>query len=138
MSVIVRANEAMQWESPPPEDPTVENHRFMSLMFERDITPTRSMAAGIVTLPPGQEQTRLSIHEGEEIYYVLQGKGEIVLNGEVYPIEKDMAVYITPGTRHRARNTGDEEMKLYFVNCPSVFGDVGAYKEFMKDWRQVR
>ena len=106
MSVVVKADQSIQWESPAPDDPSVHNHRFMSLMFERDITPTRSMAAGVVTLPPGQEQTRLSIHEGEEIYYVLQGKGEIVLDDEVYPIEKDTAVYITPGTRHRARNTG--------------------------------
>ncbi len=138
MSVVVRADDAMQWESPPPEDSSVQSHRFMSLMFERDITPTKSMAAGVVTLPPGQEQTRLSIHEGEEIYYVLEGKGEIILDDEVHPVEEGTAVYITPGTRHRARNTGDEIMRLYFVNCPSVFGAVGAYKDFMKDWKQVR
>ena len=138
MSVVVRADEAIQWESPPPADPSVQDHRFMSLMFERDITPTRSMAAGVVTIPAGQEQTRLSIHEGEEIYYILEGKGEIILNDEVHQVEKDMAVYITPGTKHRARNTGDGVMKLYYVNCPSVFGDVGEYKKFMKDWKQVR
>lgn len=139
MSVVVKADEAMQWESPPPDDSSVQDHRFMSLMFERDITPTKSMSAGVVTLPPGQEQTRLSIHEdGEEIYFVLEGKGEFILDDEVHQIEKHTAIYITPGTRHRARNTGDEVMKLYFVNCPSVFGAVGAYKDFMKNWTKVR
>lgn len=139
MSVIVKADESIQWESPPPEDSSVQDHRFMSLMFERDITPTKSMSAGIVTLPPGQEQTRLSIHpDGEEIYFVLEGKGEFILDDEAHPIEPHTAIYITPGTRHRARNTGDETMRLYFVNCPSVFGPVEGYKEFMKTWTQVR
>ena len=134
MKEVVKASEAIEWESPD----GAPNHRYMSLMFERDITPTKSMAAGIVTLPPGQEQQKLSIHEdGEEIYYVLQGKGQFVLNDKVVDVEKDMAVYVTPGTKHRAINTGDEDMKIYYVNCPSVFGTVGQYKEWMKDWKKV-
>jgi mannose-6-phosphate isomerase-like protein (cupin superfamily) len=139
MSVVVKSDEALQWESPPNEDPSVQDHRFMSLLFERDITPTKSMSAGIVTLPPGQEQTRLSCHDdGEEIYFVLEGRGEFVLGDEVHPIEQGTAIYVTPGTRHRARNTGDAVMKLYFVNCPSVFGPIEGYKEFMKTWKKIR
>ena len=134
MKDVVKASEAMQWESPdaPP------NHRYMSLMFERDITPTKNIAAGIVTLPPGQEQHKLSIHEGEEIYFVMEGKGQFVLNDRVVEIERDTAVYVAPGTKHRAMNKGDREMKLYFVNTPPVFGPVGGYKDFMKDWKRVR
>ena len=132
MKVVVKAGEAMEWHSPPPHD------RSMSLMFERDITPTINMAAGIVTLAPGEEQQKLSVHEGEEIYYVLQGKGRFVLDDQEYKIEQDTAIYVAPGTKHRARNTGDEKMRLYYVNTPPVFGPVGAYKEFMKDWHRVR
>jgi mannose-6-phosphate isomerase-like protein (cupin superfamily) len=138
MSYVVKTKEAMEWESPPNDDPSVQDHRYMSLMFERDITPTKSMAAGVVTISAGQEQTKLSTHEGEEIYFVLEGTGEFVLNDEIYPIEKDTAVYVSPGTKHRARNTDDTVMRLLFVNCPSVFGPVGGYHEFMKQWKRVR
>ncbi len=110
----------------------------MSLMFERDITPTVNIAAGIVTLPPGQEQQKLSVHEGEEIYFVLEGTGQFVLNDRVVDIEKDTAVYVAPGTKHRAINTGQDEMRLYFVDTPPVFGRVGGYKDFMKEWTKVR
>ena len=134
MSDVMKANEALKWESPP-SDKT--DHRYMSLLFERDITPTRNICAGIVTIDPGQEQTRLSIHEGEEIYFVLKGKGQFVLDDRVEAIEKDTAIYVKPGTRHRAINIGDSVMRLYFENSPPVFGEVGAYKEFMKDWKQV-
>ena len=134
MSDVMKANEALKWESPP-SDKT--DHRYMSLLFERDITPTRNICAGIVTIDPGQEQTRLSIHEGEEIYFVLKGKGQFVLDDRVEAIEKDTAIYVKPGTRHRAINIGDSVMRLYFENSPPVFGEVGAYKEFMKGWKQV-
>jgi mannose-6-phosphate isomerase-like protein (cupin superfamily) len=110
----------------------------MGLMFERDITPTANIAAGIVILPAGEEQTKLSVHEGEEIYYVVRGTGQFVLDERVVDVEQGTAVYIAPGVGHRAINTGDEEMELYWVNTPPVFGPVGAYRDLMKDWERIR
>jgi len=129
---VVKASEALEWEAPAP------HQRRMSLMFERDITPTVNLAAGIVTLPPGQEQQKLSVHEGEEIYYILQGKGQFVLDDRIVEVQKDTAVYVAPGTKHRAINTGGGQMRLYFVNTPPVFGAVGGYMDFVKGWKQVR
>ena len=132
---VVKMSDAMCWEIQEP-DP---NHRFMGLMFERDITPTKTMAAGFVILPPKQEQAKLSAHQGEEeVYFVLKGKGKFVLDDEVVEVEQGTAVYIEPGCRHRAINSGDDEMRLFWVNAPSVFGPVGGYKEFAKNWKQVR
>ena len=37
-----------------------------------------------------------------EVYYVLEGEGQIELNGSLHPIRPGMAVMIRPGTRHRA------------------------------------
>ena len=129
---VVKIGAETQWHSPPPHD------RYMSLLFERDITPTTSMAAGVVTLPPGQAQHKLSVHDGEEMYLILQGRVRFVLDDQEYDVEKHTAVYIAPGTRHRAYNTGDEDMLMYFVNCPSCFGPVGGYEQFMKEWTRVR
>ena len=35
-------------------------------------------------------------------------------------------------------NIGDEDLILYFVDSPSVFGEVGAYQEFTKNWNKIR
>ena len=129
---VVKVGSEMQWHSPAPHD------RYMSLLFERDITPTTRMAAGVVTLRPGQAQQKLSVHEGEEIYMILQGRGRFVLDDKEYEVEKHTAVYVGPGVKHRAYNTGDEDMLMYFVNCPSCFGPVGGYEDFMKEWTRVR
>jgi mannose-6-phosphate isomerase-like protein (cupin superfamily) len=132
---VVRMDEAMTWEIPEPEP----NHRFMGILFERDVTPTSNLAAGFVILPPGQEQRKLSTHEGaEEVYFVVQGKGRFILDDETVDVEQGTAVYISPGCRHRAINTGDEELRLLWVNTPPVFGPQGAYKELVKDWKRVR
>lgn len=103
--MVARLDESMTWEIPEPEP----NHRFMGLMFERDITPTKNLAAGFVILPTRQEQRKLSAHEGvEEVYFVAQGKGTFVLNDEAINVERGTAVYVAPGCRHRIINTGEE------------------------------
>jgi mannose-6-phosphate isomerase-like protein (cupin superfamily) len=132
MKDVVNTNECMLWKAPLP------HRRCMGLMFERDITPTANIAAGIVILPPGEEQTKLSVHEGEEIYYVVRGTGQFVLDERVVDVEQGTAVYIAPGVGHRAINTGDEEIELYWVNTPPVFGPVGSYRDLMKDWERIR
>jgi mannose-6-phosphate isomerase-like protein (cupin superfamily) len=132
---VVKMSEAMLWEIPDPEP----NHRYMGIMFERDITPTANLAGGFVILPPKQEQQRLSVHEGqEEVYFVAKGKGRFVLDDEAVDVDQGTAVYIRPGCRHRAINTGDEDMVLFYVNTPPVFGPVGAYKELTKNWKRIR
>ena len=132
---VATLDESMRWEIPEPEP----NHRFMGLMFERDITPTKNLAAGFVILPARQEQRKLSAHEGiEEVYFVAQGKGRFVLNDEAIDVERGSAVYVAPGSRHRVINTGDEEMQLFWVNTPSVFGPIGGYLDAVKNWRRVK
>ncbi len=37
-----------------------------------------------------------------ELYYILEGEGEIELDGERHPIRPGVAVLIKPGCRHRA------------------------------------
>jgi oxalate decarboxylase/phosphoglucose isomerase-like protein (cupin superfamily) len=133
MNNIVKINEAMTWESPEP------HRRWMTLIFERDITPTKQMSAGLVTLPVGQEQTKLSYHpEGEEIYFVLQGSARFQLDEDYADVESNTAVYVPPGMGHRAINTGEGELILYWVNSPSVFGPVKGYEQVVEGWKRVR
>ena len=86
----------------------------------------------------GKKQIKLSVHEGEEIYFVHRGRARFYLDDETYDVDEGGAVYIAPGTRHRAENIGDEDLILYFVDSPSVFGEVRAYQEFTKNWNKIR
>jgi len=111
----------------------------MGVMFERDITPTVNVAAGFVLLPPGHEQPSLSNHPGvEEIYYVLRGQGTFILGDDRVPIRPGSAVYVAPGTQHRAINDGSVEMELLWFNSPSAFGAPGVYREKVASWQDVQ
>ena len=133
MKEVQKTSECMMWQAPPPHG------RKMGLMFERDITPTISISAGTVVIPPGEEQPKPSVHdEGEEIYIVMRGRGQFMLGDRVVDLEPGTAVYVSPGVGHRAINTGDEEMELYWVNTPPVFGPVEGYHDLMKGWKRIR
>ena len=47
-----------------------------------------------------------------ELYIVLEGEGEIELDGERFPVRPLTAIYIRPGCRHRALG------KLRLLNIP--------------------
>lgn len=133
MSNVVRLDDAMAWEAPGP------NRRTMGVMFERDVTPTRSIAGGYVRIPPGSEQVKLSVHpDGEEIYFVVSGLARFHLDDEIHDMEPQSAVYVAPGTPHRATNIGDEDLVLFFVNSPSVFGRIGGYEDFVRGWTRIK
>ena len=59
------------------------------------------------------EDARTHYHKKmTEIYYVLEGKGEMELDGERFPVSPGSTVLIKPGCRHRAIG------KLKILNMP--------------------
>jgi len=60
-----------------------------------------------------QEDSRTHYHERmTEIYLVLEGEGQIELDGKLFPVKPMTAIYIPPGCRHRAIG------KLRIINIP--------------------
>jgi mannose-6-phosphate isomerase-like protein (cupin superfamily) len=60
-----------------------------------------------------QENARAHYHKKmTEIYFVLEGEGQIELDGRLFPLKPMTAVYIQPGCRHRALG------KLKLINVP--------------------
>jgi mannose-6-phosphate isomerase-like protein (cupin superfamily) len=60
-----------------------------------------------------QEDARAHYHKQmTEIYFVLEGEGQIELDGQLFPLKPMTAVFIKPGCRHRALG------KLKIINVP--------------------
>jgi hypothetical protein len=55
---------------------------------------------------------------GEEVYFVLQGRGYIEAEGERYESEAGDAIYNRENTAHRVFNTGTEPVRLCVVGKP--------------------
>jgi mannose-6-phosphate isomerase-like protein (cupin superfamily) len=60
-----------------------------------------------------QEDARTHYHQRmTEIYLVLEGEGQMELDGKLFPVKPMSVIYIRPGCRHRAIG------KLKIVNIP--------------------
>jgi mannose-6-phosphate isomerase-like protein (cupin superfamily) len=63
-----------------------------------------------------QQDARVHYHKKlTEIYFILEGGGEMELDGEMVPIKPFTAIFIKPGCRHRAVG----KMKIVNVSIPA-------------------
>ena len=64
---------------------------------------------------PGGNSTMPDQHIHDHGIYILHGKGEVMLNGQVYPVQARDMVYIAPNDVHGIVNTGDEPLGFICV-----------------------
>lgn len=71
------------------------------------------------TVPAG-EKTMLHRHRlTEEIYHITKGCGIMTLGGQEFEVRTGDSVCIQPGTPHRIRNTGKNELKILCCCAPA-------------------
>jgi mannose-6-phosphate isomerase-like protein (cupin superfamily) len=86
-----------------------------------------NFAMGNVTLEPNGGQVPWHNQEQEEIYFVVEGTGEICLGEERQSIRSGQAVYIPPKVFHQLTNTGPTPMRMIYCYGPS--GDVAHWRQ---------
>ncbi len=87
----------------------------------------KGFSMGFSVLAPKGGQVPWHNQEQEEVYFIVQGEGEICVHNERSPIKAGQAVYMPPGQFHQLTNTGDEPMHMIYVYCPG--GDVAHWRQ---------
>ncbi len=78
----------------------------------------RDFSVGMTVLPPG-ESTSSHAHEHEtEAWLVLDGQGEVIVEGKKAEAESGTVVYLPPGQSHQMINTGDRTLRFFWVYSP--------------------
>jgi mannose-6-phosphate isomerase-like protein (cupin superfamily) len=80
--------------------------------------PVRNQSLAEATLAPGQATERHYHAETEEIYYVVEGSGEMELDGDRRPVAVGDAVLIPAGARHQVR-ADDRGMRFLCCCAPA-------------------
>ncbi len=88
--------------------------RDLKLIYPETGFDAMTLCLGVVQIDPG-DHSPLHRHRCEEVYYVIQGTGELESDGRRYVIGPGYAVLNRPGVLHRVFNTGDETMQLVVV-----------------------
>jgi len=86
-----------------------------------------SFSMGQVTLDPQGGQVPWHNQQQEEIYFILEGEGEMCLDGEKSEIRAGQAVYIPSGAFHQLTNTGTTPMRMIYCYGPA--GEVAHWRE---------
>ena len=84
-------------------------------------------AMGMVTLEPNGGQVPWHNQEQEEIYFIVEGTGEMCLGDEKSTLSTGQAVYIPPGVFHQLSNTGPTPMRMIYCYGPA--GDVAHWRQ---------
>jgi mannose-6-phosphate isomerase-like protein (cupin superfamily) len=86
-----------------------------------------NFAMGYVVLEPNGGQVPWHNQEQEEIYFVVEGTGEMCLGEEKRTITSGQAAYIPPTVFHQLTNIGDTPLTMIYVYGPA--GDVAHWKQ---------
>lgn len=86
-----------------------------------------NFAMGYVTLEPRGGQVPWHNQKQEEVYFIVQGTGEMCLGGERRTITAGQAAYIPSSEFHQLTNIGDTP--LIMIYCYGPAGDVDHWKQ---------
>lgn len=97
-------------------DDVEENGRYASSRAAiSDHIGARNLGYNLTVLPPGKAQCPFHCHHGEEeMFFILEGEGELRFGEERYSIRRHDVVACPPGgpeVAHQIINTGTETMR---------------------------
>jgi len=70
------------------------------------------------TLDPGKK-SKLHKMSSSEIYYILEGSGNLKIDEETHHIEKDDSAYVPPNSKQFIENTGSIDLKFLCIVEPA-------------------
>ncbi len=76
-----------------------------------------SLAAGILILQPGEEDTQTP-HDSDEVYYVISGNGFLKIKDKDYKVSKDKLFFVAKNVEHFFHGNTKELKVLYFFGGP--------------------
>jgi mannose-6-phosphate isomerase-like protein (cupin superfamily) len=76
-----------------------------------------NLAAGILRLEPGEEDTQ-GPHESDEIYYIVSGDGVLTIGKEDYKVSQGMSYFVAKNIPHKFHKNTKELVVLYFFGGP--------------------
>jgi mannose-6-phosphate isomerase-like protein (cupin superfamily) len=82
---------------------------------------------GHVTLEPNGGQVPWHNQDQEEVYFIVEGSGEMCLGEERRNVTAGQAVYIPHTVFHQLTNTGDKPMRMIYCYGPA--GDVAHWRQ---------
>jgi mannose-6-phosphate isomerase-like protein (cupin superfamily) len=82
-------------------------------------SPGAGLSLATIIVEKGKGSNRHYHKITEEIYYVIEGDGCVILNGVSSPVRAGSCVYIPTGVIHEVRAGRAADLKLISADCPA-------------------
>ena len=103
--------------------------RHLRWLMTHDNVGAQHCSMCMIQVAPGETVRPAHSHpNGEEIIYIVQGSGRVMIEGVVESVKQGSAVLFPQGKVHMLRNTGKEEMKVVCFFAPAT--NLDNYKFF--------
>ncbi len=76
-----------------------------------------NIAAGVLRLLPGEEDTQAP-HDSDEVYYVVRGDGFLTVGKKDYSVSEGMSYFVAKNVEHRFHGNTQELVVVYFFSGP--------------------
>ena len=87
----------------------------------------KNFSMGYVTLEANGGQVPWHNQEQEEIYFIIEGEGEMCLGEERRSVRAGQVAFIPPRVFHQLTNTGSTPMRMIYCYGPA--GDVAHWRQ---------
>lgn len=108
-----------------------ENIKWLELPGRRcrvivggDHLKAEHLTFGVTEVPACSKMTPHR-HSQEEVIYILQGRGEVVIDATSEPLETGTTILLPSNCEHFISNTSNQTMKFTFAFSPMV--KIGSY-----------
>ena len=81
-------------------------------------TDAKNLTVTLVEMEPEGIQ-RVHSHEQEQMYYILEGEGEMTVGNETKEVQKDDSIFFQSKTSHGLKNTGNTILRYLSAASPS-------------------
>ena len=111
----------------------IEGRKYPARRWTRNLVggmspiQAKNFSMGFVIIEPDGGQVPWHNQEQEEIYFVVEGTGEMCLGEERETLTTGQAAFIPPGIFHQLTNIGDTPLKMIYCYGPA--GDVAHWKQ---------
>jgi len=103
--------------------------RFMRWLANENSLTAKNLSVCVIRVLPGEIVRPAHSHpNSEELIYIINGSGKVMIEGEVGDVRAGSAILFEQGKIHMLKNTGNIEMKVICLFAPAT--NVDNYKTF--------
>jgi quercetin dioxygenase-like cupin family protein len=103
--------------------------RNLRWLVNAELLGAKHLSACVIKVAPGETVRPAHSHpNGEEVIYIIAGRGRVMIEGEVSAVREGSVVLFPQGKVHMLQNNGQTEMKVVCFFAPAT--NLDNYKFF--------